>query len=160
MKLLKLVVSIVISMFNIGLLFAQAAVPTSGGDATGTGGSVSYSFGQVLYTTNIGTNGSEAQGVQQPYDISTSFGDELTDITLEFSVYPNPTSDYLILKVENMEFSTLSYQLFDIQGKLIKNSSVTSNNTIVNMKDLPKSTYVLKIIDHQKLFKTFKIIKN
>jgi hypothetical protein len=42
--------------------------PQAGGEATGSGGSVSYSVGQVVYTTNTGINGSVAQGVQQPYE--------------------------------------------------------------------------------------------
>ena len=37
----------------------------SGGDASGIGGSSSYSIGQVFYSNYIGLNGSEAQGVQQ-----------------------------------------------------------------------------------------------
>jgi hypothetical protein len=42
---------------------AQNAIPASGGNATGSGGSVSYTFGQVVYTTKSGTGGSVAQGV-------------------------------------------------------------------------------------------------
>ncbi|MBV1889111.1 MAG: HYR domain-containing protein, partial [Proteobacteria bacterium] len=44
---------------------AQESINVSGGDATGTGGSSSYSVGQVFYTTNVGATGSVAQGVQQ-----------------------------------------------------------------------------------------------
>ena len=46
-------------------IHAQEAVAASGGDASGTGGSSSYSIGQVFYSNYIGLNGSEAQGVQQ-----------------------------------------------------------------------------------------------
>ena len=44
---------------------AQEALTASGGDASGIGGSSSYSIGQVFYSNYIGLNGSEAQGVQQ-----------------------------------------------------------------------------------------------
>ena len=44
---------------------AQDAIPATGGDATGSGGSASYTVGQIGYTTNTGTNGSVAEGVQQ-----------------------------------------------------------------------------------------------
>ena len=43
---------------------AQEALTASGGDASGIGGSSSYSIGQVFYSNYIGLNGSEAQGVQ------------------------------------------------------------------------------------------------
>ena len=51
---------------------AQEAVATAGGDASGTNGNVSYTVGQVVYTTNTGTTGSVAQGVQQPFEIDKS----------------------------------------------------------------------------------------
>ena len=59
-------------LLGLGLtgLQAQTSVNATGGDASGSGGSVSYSVGQVVYTTNTGTSGSVAQGVQQPYEIS------------------------------------------------------------------------------------------
>jgi gliding motility-associated-like protein len=45
---------------------AQVATVSSGGEATGAGGSLSYSVGQVVYTTNSGSTFTSAQGVQQP----------------------------------------------------------------------------------------------
>ena len=53
---------------------AQKTIPSSGGNASGTGGKISYTVGQVVYTTNKGSNGSAAQGVQQPYEISAITG--------------------------------------------------------------------------------------
>ena len=46
-------------------IHSQESVAASGGDASGTGGSSSYSIGQVFYSNYTGLNGSEAQGVQQ-----------------------------------------------------------------------------------------------
>ena len=85
------------------LLFAftvngQESINTSGQNATGTGGSASYSLGQVVYTTYSGTNGSVAQGVQQPYEISVVLGIEYTNINLIMTVSPNPTKDLLTTK--------------------------------------------------------------
>lgn len=34
---------------------AQSTIPATGGNATGTGGSVSYSTGQLVYTINTET---------------------------------------------------------------------------------------------------------
>jgi len=80
---------------------AQKNTVASGGNASGSGGSASYAVGQVVYTTNTGINGSVAQGVQQPYEISTTVGINETTIHLGMSVYPNPTTDYLQLKVKS-----------------------------------------------------------
>ena len=43
---------------------AQTTIATTGGNAAGSGGSFSYTVGQISYSTVSGTNGSVAQGVQ------------------------------------------------------------------------------------------------
>lgn len=143
-----------------GLAQAQESTNASGGDATGSGGTVAYSVGQVVYTTNTGTNGSVAQGVQQSFEIYTTAGIEELDINLELSAYPNPTTDFLTLSIGNDNFGELTYQLIDLQGKLIETKPLTSNSKNIRMENLPKSTYFLKVSNHQTTLKTFKIIKN
>ncbi len=55
---------------SLSFSLAQEVIPASGGNATGSGGSVSYSAGQVFYLTHEGTTGSVNEGAQQPYEIS------------------------------------------------------------------------------------------
>ncbi|MEE4177590.1 MAG: hypothetical protein V2I46_08780, partial [Bacteroides sp.] len=55
--------------FGVHALFGQEAVVPAGGNATGSGGSVSYTAGQVFYLIHSGPSGSVSQGVQQPYEI-------------------------------------------------------------------------------------------
>ena len=149
------------SGFGIAILQAQATIPASGGNAIGSGASVSYTVGQVVYTTNTGTNGTVAQGVQQPFEISVVTAiKEAEGISLEIKIYPNPTSDFLTLKVENYDRENLSYKLFDAKGKLLESKKVTGNVTIIPMANLLPTLYFLKVIDNQKEIKTFKIIKN
>lgn len=87
-------------LFGFGLMGADAqqAVTGAGGEASGAGGTSSYSVGQVVYTTNTGTNGTVAQGVQQPYEISVVASvQEVQNISLEAVVYPNPAQNELRL---------------------------------------------------------------
>jgi hypothetical protein len=152
-----------VSLFLFGWIKIQAqeAILSSGGDASGSGGSVSYSVGQVVYNINTGTTGSVAQGVQQPYEISVANGVEETEgIALQFSAYPNPANDYLVLKVENYDAENLSYQLSDSDGKLLEISKLESNETFIITGNLVPAMYFLKVIDDNKEIKIFKIIKN
>ena len=158
MKHKKTMTIITSLLVGIGVTNAQETVTTTGGEASGTGGTASYSVGQVVYTTATGTNGSVAQGVQQPYEISTTVGIKETSINLELSVYPNPTTDYLTLKVA--DFETLNFQLIDIQGRIIENKKVTTSNTILKMEALPKAVYFLNVTKNNRIIKTFKIVKN
>ncbi len=159
-KKLKLSAVFLLCIWLTGLQ-AQSAIPATGGNASGGSGSVSYSVGQMVYTTNTGTNCSVAQGVQQPFEISVVTGlEEAKGINLSFSAYPNPTTDFLNLKVENYDNTNLSYQLFDISGKLLDTKKLESNKTSIVMNNLVKATYFLKVIENNKEIKTFKIIKN
>ncbi len=140
---------------------AQNAVSASGGSASGSGGSVSYSVGQVFYNTHVGINGTVAQGVQQAYEISVVTNiEEDKAINLSISAYPNPTNDYLILKIEKFEILNLSYKLYNIKGKLLQIEKITGNQTIIGMGNLVPATYFVKVIQGQIEVKTFKIIKN
>ena len=140
---------------------AQKAIPASGGNASGSDGSVSYTVGQLLYTTNTGTNGSVAEGVQQPYEISVVVGiEQAKDINLICTVYPNPATDLLTLEVEIADNENLFFQLYDVMGKLMVSKKLIDIKTTISMANLAPATYFLKVTDNQKVVKTFKIIKS
>jgi hypothetical protein len=152
----------VIILLGLGLteLQAQESINTTGGDASGSGGSVSYSVGQVAYQTYTGTNGSVAQGVQQPYEFSVLTAiEEAKGINLSVSAYPNPASDFLVLEIKDIELSDLSYRLYNTKGNYIQNEKITGSLTNIDMSNLMPAIYFVKVIQNKKDIKTFKIIK-
>jgi hypothetical protein len=54
------------------LLFSQAIVSVSGGNAA-VSGSVSYTIGQLIVSTNTASNGSVTQGIQQSILVKLAF---------------------------------------------------------------------------------------
>ncbi len=160
MQYKRLRISLLI-LFGLGLATSQAqeSINTSGDKAVGNGGSVSYSIGQTVYSTYTGESGSLAQGVQQAFEISV-LGIEDIELHYSLTVYPNPTADYLTLEVKELEYETLSFQIFDIQGKLLQHQSITENKTNIIMSSFPVATYFVKITEGNREVKTFKIIKN
>lgn len=158
MKYKKLKLGIL--LLGLGLTAqAQQATTATGGNASGSLGTMAYSVGQIVYTTNTGTKGSVAQGVQQPYEISVVLGVENNAIKLELTAYPNPTTNFLTLNVGKTELSTLNFQLYDMSGKLIESRKILSSNETIAMEDLLPATYFLKVTNNNKEVKTFKIIK-
>ena len=158
---LKKISTVLVLAVGLAGLQAQNAVPATGGNASGSSGSVNYTVGQVVYNTNTGTGGSVSQGVQQPYQISVENGiEEALGISLEIMIYPNPTIDFIKLKTENYEIKHLRYQLFDTNGSLLKDNKVEGDETSIEMNNLVPATYFLKVMDKNKTIKTFKIIKN
>jgi hypothetical protein len=160
-KRLKLSIVFVLGVGLTVNLQAQQAIPATGGNASGSGGSVSYTIGQVLYTANTGTNGSMAEGVQQPYEISVVVGiKQAKDINLVCTVYPNPASDFLTLEVEIPDNANLFFQLYNMMGKLLISEKLIDIKTTISMANLAPATYFLKVTDNQEVVKIFKIIKN
>ena len=113
-------------IFNMLLLVfgltaqSQNTISTAGGDTSGSGGNSSFSIGQIVYSTITSSNGSVAQGVQQPFEISTVLGVDVPSINLELVVYPNPTANFLTLSFSNVTLSASNFQLFDMNGKIIE----------------------------------------
>ena len=138
---------------------SHQVLSATGGDATGSGGTVAFSVGQIVYTTSTGTTGSVAQGVEQAYEIS-SVGIKETALNISLSIFPNPTSDYLTLKVEDYNKEALSYNLLDEQGKSVLNEQITNQDTQVAMSTLARGIYFINVLQANKKIQTFKIIKN
>lgn len=98
--------------------------------------------------------------MQQPYEISTSIGIAVTDINLELAAYPNPINNALTLNISNYNNEKLTYQLYDIQGKLLARKRVTSSSTSIDFRNLPVNIYLIKIQDNNSVIKIFRIVKN
>ena len=56
MKSQKTLLALLLSM-TISVINAQEAVLTTGGDSSSSSGSIAYSVGQVVYTTNSSNDG-------------------------------------------------------------------------------------------------------
>lgn len=153
------ITTILIFIFSLSAVPAQESINASGGNASGSEGSVCWSIGQLIYETHKDTDGSLAEGVQQPYEISTYTAIEKSkEITL--SAYPNPTADFLTLSIDGLDISYLFYQIYDMNGKLLQFQKITTNQSFIDMSNLVSSTYFLKVIKGKIEIKTYKIIKN
>jgi hypothetical protein len=142
-------------------LQAQETIPATGGMATGTGGTVSYSVGQVTWNTFTGTTGTVAQGVQQPYEISVFTGiGSIDGIVIECTVFPNPTKGTVKLRVESLDLKNFSFQLTDINGVLIQDKKIENRETGISMDNLVSAIYFLKVAYKNSEIKVFKIVKN
>jgi hypothetical protein len=137
----------------------QESVNSSGRDALGSGGSVAYSIGQVTYSFQSGSTGSIEQGVQHAYEI---FALETSQIepSISLSIFPNPTSENLIVQLNEFKNVSLSYMLCDKHGKKIASGQINSPKTEINMSDLQIADYLLTILDDNvRVVRSFKIIK-
>jgi len=140
-------------------IISQEIISSTGGISSGSGGTSSYTIGQVFYSRNTSIAGSVSQGAQQAFEIQTLSNNSLSSFHLEVITYPNPVTDYIVLKISNEVLKNLGYTLYDLAGKSIVNGTILSGSTQIQMKYLPKGFYILKIAKKNQSLKTFKIIK-
>ena len=147
-------------LFLCGVVQAQEATLTAGGDAIGGGASVAYSIGQTIYTANSGSEGSVAQGVQQAYEIFLLETEEY-HLDISLFVFPNPTSHNLVLKAGNFLNQKLSFVLINLEGKTLVHGETKELSTTIETENLPSNIYFLNVLNEEnKTVKSFKVIKN
>lgn len=155
-----LLTAIVLSALWLPQLSAQQSVAAAGGDASGAGGSVAYSVGQVVYTAYAQGGAQIVQGVQQPYELFTVGTEGPSDLALHYTVFPNPTAATVTLSVADVDWTALSFALFDEQGRLILQQKLEGESTRIPLEGQNAGLYFLKIQDKLQTLKTFKIVKN
>ena len=145
-------------------LTAQSDIVTSGGTATGAGGSATYTVGQIAVQRASTSNGSYfiIEGVQQPYEIQVVGINEYPGIALQAIVYPNPTQHFVQLRITNYEIPAegLTAQLFDANGKFLHEYRITDMETKMDLEIYPTATYQLRVMNGNHLLKTFKVVKH
>jgi hypothetical protein len=156
-----------VALFFVGVFFftqqlqAQQATLSSGGNGSGTGGSFAYSVGQTVYTAQSNSATSLSKGVQQGFEIFLITGIEDEDrFGLAATVFPNPTSNFLIVEIKNYSSDTaIEIFLFDAKGQQVHRQQVVDVQTQLQMEHLSPALYVLKLIQGNKLVKVVKVIK-
>lgn len=150
--------------FLISGLHAQVshiAFPAAGGNASGSGGTLSYTLGQVGGRLIEDPSGNTLlSGIQQPYELYIiNSVDHEKLIGSAIRTYPNPANDYVILKIQDEIEGDYSISIYDIKGELKKEKKVIQDETRILMQELLPSVYFVKVYRNKEIVKTFKIIK-
>jgi hypothetical protein len=157
---IRLLCSLLLFCLFAAVAQGQGAIPATGGTASGTGGSVTYTVGQIADSVMTGTNGFIIQGVQQPYEISTVTAIEDTDdITLGYSVYPNPTEGKIRLVIRSVNDGDFRFQLYNLNGTVLQDKKVVDEETEISMESQTSAIYFLRVIRDNREVKVFKIVK-
>lgn len=138
-------------------------INASGTDATDSSGTVSYSIGQLFYTYIGLSVYNVAQGIQ--HEESSEFlstAENTVESKIGMFIFPNPTTDFVTLNMEGLEYEngSQSYQLYDLQGRLLIQNTIKKTETQINLNNLNASVYILRVYANNKVLKTFKILKN
>jgi hypothetical protein len=133
----------------------QVIAPAGNYDANSSG-SISWTLGEPVTETFLGSASTLTQGFQQTFK-TVSPVNEINSLEFKITALPNPASDRVILTVENPE--RLQYRLYDLNGRLLRTAQLETTITGIDLTGLSPSVYFLKIIKINTEVKTFKLIK-
>jgi len=82
-------------------------------------------------------------------DVTTSV-EEARSNSLVISVYPNPCSDHLHIKVsQESSFERMTVQIYDLQGRLLLKKNISGLNHQLDLQQLPAGRYVVWVNSQQ-----------
>ncbi len=76
-------------------------------------------------------------------DITTSTNEPILS---PYKIYPNPADEFVNLQGYQPEDS--AYELYNIQGQLVKQGYLSTTQTKINTTDLPAGSYIVKILSN------------
>lgn len=150
---------LVLSLFLSGIsVSAQETVDASGGEGQGSEGTVSYSVGQVMFSTYVSDSTEISEGVQKAYEIYVDEIPTTPTPNISLSVFPNPTTSNVTLQMENSD-KDLEYYIYDLAGKNIGEGKLQNGENFIETNDLAASTYIITVIIDKNRIKLFKLVK-
>ncbi len=72
--------------------------------------------------------------------------DEIDQIDLEVSLYPNPTTDFINIALTGVN-NGYSINVYSVTGQIVKSETYTSQENRLQVSDLSDGMYLLEIID-------------
>lgn len=123
-------------------------------------GSVSFTVGQVVYSSYMAGDVVVTEGVQQVWQLQpTRTG--LADIkhTMQVCVFPNPASDYVYLTSKGAVNANYRYTIIDANGQSKQSGSFIEFPYKLNLTALSGSMYMVSVYRGNELITTFRLIK-
>ncbi|MCC7298871.1 MAG: T9SS type A sorting domain-containing protein [Bacteroidia bacterium] len=140
-------------------IYAQQTMAAAGGDATGSGGSISYTIGQVDYISANSAAGFINQGVQQPYEM---FSVNMENFESNFNIiaFPNPATTTINVNIESLINGGLAdIAVVDALGKVVIKQSTDRSSTEINLSNVSPGIYQL-VVKTKTENKTIQFLKN
>jgi len=157
---LKTAFALIVLLLISGNQYSQSSVLSSGGDFKSSKASFSYSVGQILISQNLsnstslfGENIILSHGVQQVF-LQTC--DRSTKV--EIIATPNPSSGIVTLNLINWDEKEIQYNVFDALGKSILSSSISNDQSKLDLSFLSSGMYIISLGYHCGSLSSFKII--
>jgi len=161
-KIFLLLISFNLTIFLVSQTVNLELVTSSGESFRNTTYQLDWSIGESITKTHSAGNYILTQGFHHGHYEITAI-DNLVDTDVNISVFPNPTSDFVSVKLQNLSTSEIpSGILFltDLKGKVLLQEKMNKTEKQLDFSIFSPGIYFLSLKQENSLLKTFKIIKN
>jgi hypothetical protein len=109
-----------------------------------------YVVGPTFYGTKVATKVTSITETTTTYNPTTNVASTLS--TVDISVFPNPSSDLLVVQLNDLTKTEVVLNLYDLQGKLMDRKIIYPGTTITyfDTKTYYAGIYVLQIVQADK----------
>ncbi len=128
---------------------AQSVTPelytTSGGSGSSSEASVTWSIGEPVTETAVGTSARLTQGFNQPR-FNFTIGTIENEADAGISVYPNPSADLIVVEAHDPLAGCMAIFL-DMDGRRVLVSRLTDQRSTIDISSLVPANYILDLRD-------------
>jgi hypothetical protein len=80
---------------------------------------------------------------------------------MRVSLHPNPSSDFIYITIafSDMEKESVQLQLYDLNGRLLQNKTLTELNYTMNLLPYAPGSYVLKLTSRSGVAKEIRVLR-
>ena len=132
-----------------GQSIGPSTLNAAGGTAVIGTNEFDWSVGEMTMVSTFSSSSIiVTQGVLQPAE-STVGVPNITSLTKQLKVFPNPASSVVNIEYTSAANGTLAYRLLDMNGKVVSKQKVNTTNgtttTQINLQEVACASYMLEV---------------
>ncbi|MDB4024778.1 T9SS type A sorting domain-containing protein [Flavobacteriaceae bacterium] len=143
------------------LNFSQNSIVSTGASAETNEGSLSYSVGQILTSSNVRTSGFQniskvlSHGVQQVFLKTCN-----ENSRVEILATPNPSNGQVTINLKNWNEKEIDLNVFDMMGKNVLFTNISADQTRLDLSYLSSGAYIISLGYSCGSINSFKLLIN
>ncbi|MDA7716068.1 T9SS type A sorting domain-containing protein [Flavobacteriaceae bacterium] len=141
--------------------FSQNSIVSTGASAETNEGSLSYSVGQILTSSNVRTSGFQniskvlSHGVQQVFLKTCN-----ENSRVEILATPNPSNGQVTINLKNWNEKEIDLNVFDMMGKNVLFTNISADQTRLDLSYLSSGAYIISLGYSCGSINSFKLLIN
>ena len=147
---------VLFSLLTSVSISAQEVISSQGDSYSNSNGSIDFTIGEVIISTETDGTNVLTQGFHQTNWNFLGLEDHVP--TYEATIFPNPTGSELNILTEACD--NVIYTLYDAKGKLVLQNVLSSEQTAINVDRIASGNYSLTLSKKAQNLKSFILIKN